>query len=382
MDFELSDSQRQRATAIRDFATNQLSPGAGARDAEARFDRDVWQLAADFGLAGLAIEPAWGGSGLGALDTAIAVEALGRGCEDLGLVFSLCAHQFACALPISRSGSDEQKACYLRQLAQGRIIGANAITESESGSDVFAMRCRAEPDGDGYVLDGAKCFVTNAPAADLFLIYAATKPERKLAGISAFLVPRDTKGLVVGQGHPKTGLRSSPWGELYLDGCRLPASARLGREGAGATIFRQSMAWERGCLFAAYVGAMERTLERCLQHARKRYQFGRPIGHNQAISHRLVDMKLRLETSRLLLYRATWQIGRSRRAEQDLALSKLWISECAVQTGLDAIQVFGGSGVVTNSGVDCLLRDALPARIFSGSSEMQREIVARLMGLG
>ena len=382
MDFELSDTQRQRATAICEFATSQLSPGARQRDAEAKFDRELWRQAAAFGLAGLAIDEAWGGTGLDALDTVLALEALGLGCEDLGLVFSLCAHQFACAMPIARSGSDEQKEAYLRPLAEGQLIGANAITEPESGSDVFAMRSRAKPNADGYLLDGTKCFVTNAPVADLFLVYASTQPERKLAGVTAFLVPRESEGLRVGQGHPKTGLRTSPWGELYLDNCQLPSSARLGREGAGAAIFRQSMAWERGCLFASYVGAMERSLLCCLQHVRQRRQFGRPIGHNQAISHRLVDMKLRLETSRLLLYRAAWQLGRSRRCEQELALSKLWISECAVQSGLDAVQIFGGSGVVTDSGVDSLLRDALPARIFSGTSEMQREIVARLMGMG
>jgi len=381
VNFDLNDEQRQRMTAILEFAQTKLSPGARAREQEGRFDRDLWAEAAAFGLAGLAIPEQWGGSGLDALDTAVALEALGKGCEDGGLVFSLCAHLLACAVPLWRSGSDEQRAEYLSDLATGKLIGANAISEPESGSDVFAMRATAERDGDDYLLDGTKCFVTNAPVADLFVVYASSSPDKKLFGISAFLVPRQTPGLRIGSGHPKIGLRSSPWGELYLERCRLPQMARLGKEGAGAAIFRQSMAWERGCLFGAYVGAMERTLERCVEHARERKQFGHPIGHYQAISHKLVDMKLRLETSRLLLRKAAWQLSQDRRCEEDLALAKLWVSECAVQCGLDAIQVFGGAGVVTDTGVDALLRDALPARIFSGTSEMQREIIARYLGL-
>jgi alkylation response protein AidB-like acyl-CoA dehydrogenase len=378
---ELTEAQRERVSATLRFARASLSVGARQREAAARFDRGLWAAASDFGLAGLPIPEEWGGGGLDALETMLVVEALGKGCEDGGLVFALCAHMFACAIPLWKSRSRALCDRYLPDLATGKLIAANATTEPGAGSDVYAMKTAARRSGSDYVIDGTKCFVTNAPIADVFLVYASTDPSRKLFGVSAFLVPRDTPGLRVVDEASKTGLRTSPWGTLYLDECRVPESARVGAEGAGAALFAESMIWERGCLFAYYVGAMERTLERCVEHAKTRVQFGHPIGEFQAVSNRLVDMKLRLETGRLLLYRAGELHRRGKRCEEAVAMSKLWISEAAVQSGLDAVQIFGGTGVTVDSGVDSLLRDAVPARIFSGTSEMQRAIIARSMGL-
>jgi alkylation response protein AidB-like acyl-CoA dehydrogenase len=378
---ELSPSQRERVNATLHFARSRLAPGARERDAGGRFDRRVWDEAAAFGLAGLPIPEKWGGSGLDAVDTMLVVEALGKACDDGGLVFSLCAHMFASAVPIWRSGSTHHLERYLPDLASGNLICANGTSEPEAGSDVYAMKATAERVGDEYVLNGTKSFITNAPIADLFLVYAATNPGKKMFGISAFLVPRDTPGLRVAPEGSKTGLRTSPWGTVYLDDCRVPVGSRVGPEGCGASLFGESMIWERACLFAYYVGAMDRTLERCLQHARSRCQFGHPIGSFQSVSNRIVDMKLRLEVARLLLYRAGELHRAGKRCDEAAALSKLWISEAALQSGLDAVQIFGGAGIVTDGGVDALLRDAVPARIFSGTSEMQRTIVARMLGL-
>jgi L-prolyl-PCP dehydrogenase len=378
---EFTDVQRERYQATLNFARQRLTPGARERDAEGRFDRAVWNEAAEFGLAGLPIPEAHGGSGLDALDTMLVVEALGKGCEDGGLVFSLCAHMFASAVPIWRSKATAHHERYLHAIAAGTLICANGTTEPEAGSDVYAMKSTAQRDGDHYVLDGTKCFITNAPVADLFLLYAVTSPERGFLGISAFLVPRDTPGLRVTPETTKTGLRTSPWGTIYMEECRVPVSARVGPEGAGAALFGESMIWERACLFAYYVGAMDRVLGRCIEHAKTRMQFKKPIGAFQAISGRIVDMRLRVETSRLLLYRAGELHRAGKRCDEAAALSKLYISEAAVQTGLDAIQVFGGLGITPDSGVDALLRDAIPSKIFSGSSELQRMIVARTLGL-
>ena len=378
---ELSPSQRERVNATLHFARSRLAPGARERDAGGRFDRRVWDEAAAFGLAGLPIPEKWGGSGLDAVDTMLVVEALGKACDDGGLVFSLCAHMFASAVPIWRSGSTHHLERYLPDLASGNLICANGTSEPEAGSDVYAMKATAERVGDEYVLNGTKSFITNAPIADLFLVYAATNPGKKMFGISAFLVPRDTPGLRVAPEGSKTGLRTSPWGTVYLDDCRVPVGSRVGPEGCGASLFGESMIWERACLFAYYVGAMDRTLERCLQHARSRCQFGHPIGSFQSVSNRIVDMKLRLEVARLLLYRAGELHRAGKRCDEAAALSKLWMSEAALQSGLDAVQIFGGAGIVTGGGVDALLRDAVPARIFSGTSEMQRTIVARMLGL-
>ncbi len=378
---ESNEAQRERVTAVLQFARERLSPGARQRDAEARFDRELWNEAGAFGLAGLPIPEAWGGSGLDAVETMQVVEALGKGCEDGGLVFSLCAHMFASAVPIWRSKSAAHHERYLQDISAGKLICANGTSEPTAGSDVYAMKSTARRLREEYVLDGEKCFITNAPIADLFLIYASTNPERGFLGVSAFLIPRDTPGLRVAPEHTKTGLRTSPWGTVYLEECRVPVSARVGPEGAGAMMFAESMVWERGCLFAYYVGAMDRVLERCVEHARTRTQFKQKIGAFQSVSNRIVDMKLRLETSRLLLYRAGELHRAGKRCDEAVALSKLWISEAAVQTGLDAIQIFGASGMLPDTGIDALLRDAVPAKIFSGSSEMQRAIIARMMGL-
>jgi alkylation response protein AidB-like acyl-CoA dehydrogenase len=379
---DLSSAQRERVEAVTAFARSRLAPGARKREAEGSFDRQLWDDCAQFGLAGLPIPEEWGGSGLDAIDTMLVVEALGKHADDGGLVFSLCAHMFASAIPIWRSGSPEQHERYLRDIASGKVICANGTTESEAGSDVYAMKSTARRDGDSYVIDGTKCFITNAPVADLFLIYAKTAPDRGFLGVSAFLVPRDTRGLTVTPEHAKTGLRTSPWGTLQMDELRVPVSARVGPEGSGAALFGDSMIWERGCLFAYYVGAMDRTLGRCIEHARSRRQFGSKLGSFQSVSNRIIDMKLRLETSRLLLYRAGELHRQGKRVDEAVALSKLWISEAALQSGLDAVHIFGGSGMSMDTGVDALMRDALPARVFSGTSEMQRAVVARLLGLG
>jgi alkylation response protein AidB-like acyl-CoA dehydrogenase len=378
---ELSPAQLERVNAVLNFARSRLSVGARERDAAGRFDRRIWDEAAAFGLAGLPIPETWGGSGLDAVDTMQVIEALGKGCDDGGLVFSLCAHMFASAVPIWRSRSKEHCDRWLPELTSGKVICANGTTEPDAGSDVHAMKATARRAGNEYVLDGTKCFITNAPVADLFLVYAKTDASRGLFGISAFLVPRDTKGLRVAPEHPKTGLRTSPWGTVYLDECCVPETARLGPEGSGAALFAESMIWERGCLFAYYVGAMERSLERCVEHARTRAQFGHKIGSFQSVANRIVDMKLRLETSRLLLYRAGELHRAGKRCDEAVALSKLWISEAAIQSGLDAVQIFGGTGMSPDTGVDALLRDAVPARVFSGTSEVQRAIIASMMGL-
>jgi alkylation response protein AidB-like acyl-CoA dehydrogenase len=348
---------------------------------EGPFDRDRWRALGEFGFLGLSVPPEFGGLGLGALRTAHLVEALGQGAQDRGLVFSAMAHLFACAMPLAEGGSEEQKRRYLPLLCSGEWVGANAITEAEAGSDVFAMKTRAIPDGDDYLITGSKSYVTNGPEADLFLVYAVTNPAHGFMGVSAFLVERATPGLTVGRPFDKTGLSGSPIAPIYLEAARVPAAARLGPEGRGGSGFKRSMHWERACLFAAYVGAMEDLLGRCVDHARTRRQFGRPLGKNQAISHRLVDMKLRLESARLLLYRACWELDRGRDGTLEVSMSKLAISEAAVRAGLEAVQIFGGMGYMTETGVEQFLRDALPTTLFSGTSEIQRDIIASRMGL-
>jgi alkylation response protein AidB-like acyl-CoA dehydrogenase len=260
-------------------------------------------------------------------------------------------------------------------------VGANAISESEAGSDVFALQMTARRAGDDWLLNGVKSYVTNGPVADVMLVYASTNPAHRWLGISAFAVDSKSAGLRAGQPFAKVGLHSAESGAVYFDDVRVPAHRLLGAEGQGAAIFQASMAWERACLFAAYLGSMARDLDKAVAFAQERKQFGKAIGKYQAIAHKIADMKLRLECARMMLWRACWKKDRGLDASVDISLAKLAVSEAAVQSGLDVIHIHGSLGVSAESRVAESLMDALPATIFSGTSEMQREIVARGLGL-
>lgn len=343
--------------------------------------RAQWEVCGTLGLLGLCVPQCYGGRGLDALTSAYALEAFGYGCTDMGLVFSASAHLLACVMPLVEYGSEILKERLLPGLCSGMYIGANAITESEAGSDIYALKMHAQRDGDNYILNGQKSYVSNGPVADLFVIYATTNPTHGYLGISAFVVERDTPGLIIGEPFDKMGLNSTPVCQLSLHKCCVSAKNVLGKEGQGAQIFKRSMAWERACLFAAYLGQMERELECTVAYAKERRQFGKPIGKYQAISHRIADMKLRLESARLLLYHACWLLAQEQDATLAIALSKLAVSEAAIQGGLDAIQIHGSSGFSCMNGIEHMLRDAIPSTLFSGTSEMQRDIIANGLGL-
>ena len=374
MDFSWNEEQTEFYQQVLDFARNELDTPGGTEPGP--FERETWLKCGEMGLLGLSIPEAYGGGGMDALDTAHMVEAFGRGCKDMGLVFSASAHLFACTMPILEAGDAAQKQRFLPKLASGAWIGANAITEAEAGSDVYSLQATAVRDGDDYVLNGVKSYVTNGPCADVFLVYAVTNPGCGFLGISAFVVEADAPGLVRGKPFHKMGLSSSPICSIYLEDCRVPAVNRLGEEGTGGRLFSRSMLWERACLFAGYVGMMERQLESLKEHTRQRRQFRKPLIKNQSVSHRMADMKLRLEGARLLLYRACWKFARGEDAGADISMSKLAISEAVIQSGLDTVHLHGGIGYTRELGIEQELRDAVPATIFSGTSEMQREIIA------
>jgi alkylation response protein AidB-like acyl-CoA dehydrogenase len=381
MDFGWSDEQHRLREEIVRFAQRELNDDLLERDEEGRFSPESWKKCAAVGLQGLPVEEGYGGGGLDPLSVVIALEALGYGCRDNGLIFSLNAQIWSCEVPIQKFGSDEQKQRYLPGLCDGSLIGVQAMTEPESGSDAFGMKTTAIRQDGHYVLKGTKTFVTNAPIADILVVFARTDYAKGFAGVSAFLVDRDAPGLSVGKPFHKMGLRSSPMSEVVLDGCQVPEGNLLGRPGAGAAIFNTSMDWERGCILASAVGTMERQLEQCVSYARGREQFGQSIGKFQAVSHKIVDMKVRLETARLLLYRLGWLKGRGRTSPLESAMVKLYLSECFVHSSLDALQIHGGYGYMAEFEVERDVRDALGSRLYSGTSEMQRNIVARYLGL-
>jgi alkylation response protein AidB-like acyl-CoA dehydrogenase len=381
MDFSWSEEQLQLRKAVIDFAHQALNGDFARREKVGEFSYDAWRECANFGVQGLPLPERFGGSARDVLTTMLAMEGLGYACLDQGLLFSLHAQMWAIEMPLLKFGTEPQQQKYLPGLCEGTLIGAHGISEPGSGSDAFAMRTRAERRGDRYVLSGSKTFVTNAPVADLFVLFATVDPRKGMWGVTGFLIDKGTKGLSVGPKLDKMGLTTSPTSEVFLEDCEVAAEQVIGKVGQGATIFNHAMAWERSCILASTVGAMEHELEVCLKHAKERTQFGKPIGNFQLVAAKLADMKVRLETCKLLLYRAAWAFGQGEPNGLEGAIAKLSISEAAVMSALDAIQIHGGYGYMREYHVERHLRDNVAARLYSGTSEIQRLIVARHLGL-
>ena len=381
MDFEWTPEQRMYRDEFAGFARSVLTDDVIEADAAATFSYDTWRKCAEFGIQSLPVPSEYGGLGVDPLSIVLALEGFGYGCTDNGLMFSLNAHMWACEIPLVKFGTDEQKRCYLPSLCDGSRVGAHAMSEPGSGSDAFSLTTTARKHGADFVMNGAKTFVTNAPVADLFVVFATTDRSRAFAGLSAFLIERDTRGLSVGGSLHKMGLRTSPMSELFLDDCVVPADNVLAEPGAGMSVFNAAMKWERSCILACAVGTMQRQLERCIAYARERKQFDQPIGKFQSVSHRIVDMKVRLEAARLLLYRAACELDTGESTHLDAALAKLYVSESFVQSSMDALTVHGAYGYMTEYQLERELRDAIAGRIYSGTSDVLRNVMASQLGL-
>ena len=381
MDFALSAEQQTWHDRAVEFARGELVDDLLGRDERREFWREGWVRCARFGVQGLPIPEEYGGRGQSLAVTIAALEGLGYGCEDNGLIFSINSSLWTIAIPILLYGTEGQKRRYLPALCDGSLVGANGASEVEAGSDIYSLTTRAELRGDEWVLNGRKVWVTSAPVADLFVCYATTDPSRGVMGINAFIIPGDAPGFAVVREIKKLGLRTVPMGELAMEDCRIPAENLLGRKGRGADVFRASMEWERGAILAWTLGAMRRQLERCIVHARTRKQFGKPIGRNQAVANRIVEMKLRLETCRPLVYKVGWLKEQGKDATLEAAMAKLHVSECYVKNSLDAVQLFGAMGYATEFGVERELRDSVGSLIFSGTNDIQRNIIAQQLRL-
>ena len=381
MDFSWTEEQLNFKSAVIKFAQKELNSGLIDRDRQGQLSLENWEKCAQFGILGLAIPEEYGGSGADILTTMLVMEGLGYGCRDNGLIFAMNAQMWSVQHPILAFGSEAQKQKYLPDLCSGKLIGAHGMSEPDSGSDAYSLRTRAKRVTEGYVLNGTKMFVTNAPIANMALVFATVDPAKGIGGVTTFLVDEGTPGLRISRDIEKMGLRTSPMGELILEECFVSVESRLGPEGAGSSIFNSSMEWERSCILGSHVGAMERQLEVCIRYARERRQFGQAIGKFQAVANRIADMKVRLETARLLLYKVAWLKQMGKAAVMEAALAKLYLSECFVQSSLDAIRTHGGYGYTTEFEVERDLRDAIGGTLYSGTSDIQRVIIARWLGL-
>ncbi|GAA2311739.1 acyl-CoA dehydrogenase family protein [Actinomadura luteofluorescens] len=380
MRFEWDGDQDGLYRAFRAFGEEALSKDVTERDRAGAFSHDDWSNCAEQGVLGLLLPSEYGGSGCGPVDYVHAMEGLGHGCLDNGLMMAVGAHVLAVEVPLWKFGDEDQRRGYLPGLAAGRLIGANAMTEPGSGSDALSLTTTAVRDGDSYLLTGRKCYVTNAPVADVFIVYATVDPELGFTGVTAFIVERNDPGVSVKEHAEKMGLRTARWGEVELDGCRIPATRRLGAERQGSAVFAQTMAWERALLLAPWLGVMRREIDECTRFCRRRRQFGKHIGRYQSVSNRIVDMRIRWEISRMLLHRAAAELD-GPEASIFPEVGKLYVSEAAAETFTSAMQVYGALGYSSDGRAERNLRDALGMTISSGTSDLQRVIISGKLGL-
>lgn len=380
MDFRISTDQRELCAAVRAFAQKELGSEGTKTDGRAAIPLDEWNKCAEFGILGWPVPELYGGAALDPLSMALGLEALGYGCRDSGLVFAIGNQLWGCIIHIVTRGTDQQRESYLPRLCDGSLIGCQALTEDGAGSDVLSLATTARSMGDQYIIDGTKQFISNAPDAGLFIVFARTSSEKSQRGLTAFLVPADTPGLAI-EGIAKMGLHSTPMGEVRLRGCSVPKESVLGRVGDGYDIFLAGMVWERIFMFAPQVGVMERLTEDAVAFAASRKQFNHPIGAYQAVAHRIADMRVRTETARMVLYQAAWLKQAGKLALLESTIAKLVVSEGLVASSLDMMQIYGARGYVEKFGVEQEVRDALAGRIYAGTSDIQRNIIATLIGV-
>ncbi|WP_085994013.1 acyl-CoA dehydrogenase [Oceanobacillus senegalensis] len=377
MNFQLTEEQEMLRKMVRDFAEKEVEPTAAERDEEERFDRGIFDKMAELGLTGIPWPEKYGGIGSDFVSYVIAVEELSRVCASTGVTLS--AHLSLASWPIYKYGNEEQKKTFLNRLATGEALGAYALSEPGAGSDVASMKTTAKKDGEDYLLNGNKVWITNGGVADLYLVFAKTDPDAKHKGISAFIVEKGTKGFSFGKKEKKLGIRSSPTTELIFENCRVPKENLLGAEGEGFKIAMTTLDGGRNGIAAQAVGIAQGALDASVDYAKEREQFGKPIATNQGISFKLADMATEVEASRLLTYQAAWLESEGLPYGKASAMSKLFAGDTAMKVTVEAVQVFGGYGYTKDYPVERYMRDAKITQIYEGTNEIQRLVIGRML---
>ncbi|MCU5067163.1 MULTISPECIES: acyl-CoA dehydrogenase AcdA [Bacillus cereus group] len=377
MHFKLSEEHEMIRKMVRDFAKNEVAPTAAERDEEERFDRALFDQMAELGLTGIPWPEEYGGIGSDYLAYVIAIEELSRVCASTGVTLS--AHTSLAGWPIFKFGTEEQKQTFLRPMAEGKKIGAYGLTEPGSGSDAGGMKTIAKRNGDHYVLNGSKIFITNGGIADIYVVFALTDPESKQRGTSAFIVESDTPGFSVGKKESKLGIRSSPTTEIMFEDCRIPVENLLGEEGQGFKIAMQTLDGGRNGIAAQAVGIAQGALDASVEYARERHQFGKPIAVQQGIGFKLADMATDVEAARLLTYQAAWLESEGLPYGKESAMSKVFAGDAAMKVTTEAVQVFGGYGYTKDYPVERYMRDAKITQIYEGTQEIQRLVISRML---
>ena len=376
-----NNEQLARREQIAEFARAELGSKLHEFDRAGAFPREDWQRCGARGILGCHVPKEYGGQGLDAATTVLTLEALGYGCRDNGLTLAIGGQTWSVQEPILIYGSEEQKQRFLPRLCSGEWIGCHGVSEESSGSDALSLQTTATRTEGGYLLNGRKAYIGMAPVADVALVLANSDPEAGKWGVSAFLVESDAAGCSRSEARPKTGTRTNPMGDLVFEDCFVPSDNLLGGEGIGMSLFTQTISWERAFIHAGHLGAMQFLFEKCLSYAKERRQFGKPIGNFQSISNRIADMKLRLETSRLLMYKVAAMKDAEVDAAIDCAMANLHISEALLECATDAVRIHGARGYLEEFGVERQLRDSVGGVIYAGTSDIQRNLIASLLGL-
>ena len=375
MDFELTDEQQLIRDAVREFAEAEVVPIAGEIDRDHRFPYELLPRLAEMNLMGMPYPEKLGGAGADDLSYIIAVEELSRACASTGVILS--AHTSLATWPIYKFGTEAQHERYLPDMASGRRLGAFALTEPAAGTDAGAGTATATLHADGYALNGSKMFITNAPYAEVYIVFAKTDPERGTRGMSAFIVEKDTPGFSVGEAEHKLGIRGSSTPPVYFTDCRIPREALLGEEGEGFKIAMQTLDGGRIGISAQALGIAQAALDAAVAYAKERVQFGKPIATLQAIQWMIADMATEVDAARLLVYRAASCVDNGRPYSTEGAMAKLFASEMATRVAGKAIQIHGGYGYTESYPVERNYRDAKITEIYEGTSEVQRMVIAR-----
>ncbi|MGM8851296.1 isovaleryl-CoA dehydrogenase [Salinicola halophyticus] len=375
LDFGLADELNMLREQVNAFARDEIAPRAAQIDHDNVFPADLWRKFGDMGLLGITVAEEDGGSGMGYLAHCIAMEEISRASASVGLSYG--AHANLCVNQIKLNGSAEQKAKYLPKLISGEHVGALAMSEPGAGSDVVSMSLRADRQGDHYVLNGNKMWITNGPDADVLVVYAKTDPEAGARGISAFIVEKGYAGFSTAQKLDKLGMRGSNTCELVFEDCQVPAENVLGEENRGVKVLMSGLDYERTVLAAGPVGIMQACLDVVMPYVHERKQFGQPIGEFQLVQGKLADMHTTLNACRAYLYAVAGACDRGRATRKDAAGVILYCAEKATQMALDAIQLLGGNGYINEYPTGRLLRDAKLYEIGAGTSEIRRMLIGR-----
>ena len=375
MNFDLTEDQIRIRDAVREFAEKEIAPGVAEREKNERFPREILSRLAEMGILGMMVPESYGGAGADALSYVLAIEELARVCPSTAVIVSVNNSVFC--YPVWKFGNEEQKKNVLTEVASGKSLGAYALTEPQSGSDAANQKTRAVRDGEHYVLNGAKAWITNAGEAQWYLVMAMTDPQAGTRGITAFLVSAGDRGLRIGSPEDKMGLRASKTAAVYLDDVRIPASRRLAGEGEGFTIAMRTLDHSRIGIAAQGIGIARACFDASVEYATTRETFGKKLAEHEIIAFQIADMKVQIEAAKLLTYRAASLSERPGRFSKDTSMAKVFATEAANAIAARAVQIFGGYGYSREYPVERFYRDARVTTIYEGTSEIQRIVISK-----